>query len=155
MILWGGEDPSVYNTGYFYDPAQDQWTGTTTTVGAPTARSHMPGCWDGQEMIIWGGGSGGPHLDTGARYNPEIDAWSAPTTLVGAPAGRASFVAVWTGKEMIVWGGEENGVLVNTGGLYQPPGLGVGLYTGTVTLNVSMPHYITTQTIPVSLSVAP
>jgi hypothetical protein len=106
-------------------------------------------------MIIWGGGSGGPHLNTGARYNPEIDAWSAATPLAGAPAGRASFVAAWTGKEMIIWGGEENGTLVNTGGLYQPPILGFGPYTGAITITVSMPDHSATQTIQVSLSVAP
>src|SRR5204863_58303 len=26
MLLWGGEDPSKFNTGYFYDPASDMWT---------------------------------------------------------------------------------------------------------------------------------
>ena len=34
--VWGGENPGKFNAGYFYDPATNTWTGTTTTVGADT-----------------------------------------------------------------------------------------------------------------------
>jgi hypothetical protein len=152
MLIWGGEDPSKFATGYFYDPVADAWTGTTTLVGAPAARSHMPGVWTGREMVIWGGGSGGPHLSDGNRYIPETDTWTHPLPVTGAPAARAGFLGTWTGSEMIVWGGETNGTLINTGGRYRPPIPAIGTHTATITIT---PDHGEPVSFPVTLSVTP
>jgi hypothetical protein len=97
----------------------------------------MKGVWTGREMIIWGGGSGGPHLNTGGRYNPATDTWTGATPTAGSPNGRASFAMVWTGGRMIVWGGEENSTPVNTGGLYQPPIPAEGPHTAVISISAS------------------
>ena len=135
MVVWGGENPSKFDTGALYDPATDTWVGSTSTTGALSARSHMRSVWTGREMLIWGGGAGGPHFNTGARYNPATDTWSGPTPTAGAPGGRASFAMVWTGRSAIVWGGDENGTLVTTGGLYQPPIPALGSHAATITIS--------------------
>lgn len=59
MIIWGGYgyDGGIYNhldTGARYDPATLNWV-PTSTVDAPTGRSHHTAVWTGSEMIIWGG----------------------------------------------------------------------------------------------------
>jgi hypothetical protein len=78
-----------------------------TTVGAPAARKSPTSVWTGDEMIVWGGESGGSStLNTGARYNPSTDTWTPMTTL-NAPTARISHTATWTGTEMVVWGGDE------------------------------------------------
>jgi len=154
MVVWGGENPSKFDTGALYDPATDSWVGTTSTTGAPSARSHMKGVWTGREMIIWGGGSGGPHLNSGARYNPATDTWSGPTPTAGSPTGRASFAMVWTGSRMIVWGGDQDGTLVNTGGIYQPPIPAVGPHTSTISISAPGANN-SPQTIAIDLTVNP
>ena len=115
MIIWGGADPFVMNTGAKYSPSTDNWVATTTT-NAPAARALHTAVWTGSEMIVWGGGAS----DTGGRYNPIADSWTATST-TNAPAGRGLHTAVWTGSEMIVWGGNNsNGLPSNTGGKYNP-----------------------------------
>jgi N-acetylneuraminic acid mutarotase len=116
MIVWGGADPFVMNTGGVYDPATDSWTATSTT-NAPAARALHTAVWTGNEMIVWGGNAG---ENTGGRYNPATNSWMATST-TNAPTGRSSHTAVWTGSEMTVWGGNnENGLPSNTGGKYNP-----------------------------------
>jgi N-acetylneuraminic acid mutarotase len=154
MLIWGGENPSKFNSGYFYDPATNSWAGLTTTVGAPSARSHHSAVWTGSEMIVWGGGEGGPHLATGARYNPLDDVWTAETPTSGAPDGRASHVAVWTGTSMIVWGGEVNATLVNTGGIYGPPIPSLGTNRGSLTFTAAGANN-SPRTITVDLTAVP
>ncbi len=158
MIVWGGENPGKLNTGYFYDPSTDTWSGTTTSVGAPVARSHLEGVWTGQEMIVWGGSPGGSvALDTGARYNPVTDTWT-PTTVVGAPEARSIQVMAWTGSTMIVWGGVNPSTPINTGAIYRPPqptALALGLHTAHVTIAAHVGLNVYTQTVTVTLNVAP
>ena len=116
MIVWGGSATSSYtNTGARYNLSADSWT-TTSTTGAPDARSLMTALWSGQRMIIWGGRTATiSSLNTGGRYDPSSDGWQV-TTLTGAPSARSGHTAVWTGTEMIVWGGTS----VNDGGRYNP-----------------------------------
>lgn len=80
------------------------WT-STSTVGAPDARTAASGIWTGTEVIVWGGVDGNAGTkNTGARFNPINNAWTPMSTL-GAPSPRWAHTSVWTGQEMIVWGG--------------------------------------------------
>ena len=116
MIVWGGANPFILNTGGRYTPSTDSWVATTTT-NAPSARALHTAVWTGNEMIVWGGNAG---ENTGGRYNPTTNSWLATST-TNAPTGRSNQTAVWTGSEMIVWGGNNsNGLPSNTGGKYNP-----------------------------------
>lgn len=137
LFVWSG-DPAV--PGTFYDPVADTWSGSASTVGAPSTRLPEEGVWTGTEVIIWGGLTAwnGTPLDTGARYNPATDTWS-PMSTVGAPSARFAHMRVWTGSRMIVWGGEQPGYNYNnTGGLYDPA---TDTWTGaTSTVNAPTPR---------------
>ncbi len=115
MIVWGGANPFILNTGGRYTPSTDSWVATSTT-NAPGARALHTAVWTGNEMIVWGGNA----ENTGGRYNPATNSWMATST-TNAPTGREGHTAVWTGSEMIVWGGNNsNGLPSNTGGKYSP-----------------------------------
>src|SRR5260370_39385691 len=104
MIVWGGANANLLNTGGRYNPGSDSWVATSTT-GAPTARELHTAVWTGSEMIVWGGFASGPsYFNTGGRYDPSSGSWEATST-TGAPTAREIHTAVWTGSEMIVWGG--------------------------------------------------
>jgi len=104
MIVWGGENAFLENTGGRYDPSTDSWT-STSTAGAPCERRLHTAVWTGSEMIVWGGGSSDLSAwYTGGRYNPATDSWIETRRPVG-PMGRRGQTGVWTGNEMIVWGG--------------------------------------------------
>jgi hypothetical protein len=119
MIVWGGDTPSITNTGGRYDPVADSWS-ATTTMSAPVARFYHSGVWSGSRMIIWGGNdSGNVKLNTGGQYDPVGDSWTATTTM-GAPVARELHTAIWTGSRMIVWGGFDASNPLNTGGQYNP-----------------------------------
>ena len=129
MIVWGGWNDSLLNTGGRYNPSTDSWTATTTS-NAPSARYDHTAVWTGSEMIVWGGIDESGYSNTGGRYNPTADSWTATTT-TNAPEGRDFHTAVWTGNEMIVWGGG-GGVALNTGGRYNPS---TNSWTATSTTN--------------------
>jgi hypothetical protein len=116
MIVWGGYNGSLLNTGGKYNPSTDSWAAANIT-NAPAGRVAHTAVWTGSEMIVWGG-QNGPVLNTGGRYNPITDTWTATAT-TNAPTGRYYHTAVWTGSEMIIWGGWTGGPL-NTGGRYDP-----------------------------------
>lgn len=119
FLVWGD---GLGQSGTFYDPAGDAWSGSTSTTDAPDARILFSAVWTGTEMIVWGGITswGGTPLNTGGRYNPTTDTWTATST-VNAPSPRFAHTAVWTGSRMIVWGGDEGGFgYQNTGGIYDP-----------------------------------
>ena len=115
MVVWGG---GVYlNTGGRYDPVADTWA-STSSVGAPSARTYHTAIWTGNVMVVWGGYDDASALATGGRYDPVADTWT-PTSSVGAPAGRCFHTAIWTGSAMLVWGGVGL-VAFDTGGQYDP-----------------------------------
>lgn len=117
LLIWSGD---AATPGKFYDPVSDTWSGSATTVNAPSNRTDFSAVWTGTEMIVWGGLSSGTPLNTGARYNPASDTWTTMST-VGAPSARFAHRAVWTGTRMIAWGGEQPGFNYNnTGGIYDP-----------------------------------
>ena len=121
MIIWGGYffdgiSFHYFNTGGRYNPQLDSWM-ATTTADAPEARSIHTAVWSGNEMIVWGGETGGStRFNTGGRYDPGTDTWLA-TSIINAPAARYDHTAVWTGNEMIVWGGISFGY-TGSGGRY-------------------------------------
>src|SRR5262245_46851933 len=123
MIVWGGYccvPPRGLNTGGRYNPSTDSWTDTSTN-NAPAGRFYHTAVWTGigNEMIVWGGNTGGI-TNTGGRYNPSTDSWT-DTSTTNAPSARDLHTAVWTGSEMIVWGGRDAiSPLTDTGGRYNP-----------------------------------
>ena len=95
MIVWGGADPGVLDTGGRYDSSSDFWT-PTNTANAPSRRGLHTAVWTGSEMIVWGG-YGNPATNTGGRYDPDTDTWTATNT-TNAPDGRYEHTAVWEGE---------------------------------------------------------
>ena len=135
LLVWGD---NLTQTGVFYDPVGDAWSGSTTTTGAPSTRILFSSEWTGKEFIIWGGLTfwGGTALNTGARYDPAADSW-APMSTTGAPSARFAHTAVWTGTRMIVWGGDGGGFsYTNTGAAYDPA---TDTWNGTTTLTGAPP----------------
>src|SRR5207302_3814051 len=113
MIVWGGLNDNLLNSGGRYNPSTDNWVATSTT-NAPGARSGHTAVWTGTEMIVWGATAD----TTGGRYNPVTNNCPATST-TNAPDFRYYHTAVWTGTEMVVWGGA-NFLALNTGGRYNP-----------------------------------
>ncbi len=117
MIIWGGSDGGLLNTGSRYYSPADTWIPMRTPhpVLQLAPRSGAAAVWTGSDMIIWGGHYYGGYYNTGAIYHrnldPDSDPWE-PTPMTNVPSPRAAN-AVWTGTEMIVWGGSTND---NTGG---------------------------------------
>ncbi len=75
MVIWGGGNGSgsnyLLNSGGIYNPVNDSWDSTTTS-GAPAARSYHTAVWTGSAMIIWGG-TNVNYLNTGGKYtNPTL-----------------------------------------------------------------------------------
>jgi hypothetical protein len=70
MIVWGGLAGSSYpNTGSRYDPNGNAWTPTSTGVNVPSGRELLTAAFTGNEMIVWGGDTGGARfVSTGGRY---------------------------------------------------------------------------------------
>jgi hypothetical protein len=81
MIVWGGYDGVLLNTGGRYDPATDNWTMMSTT-NAPSAREHHEAVWTGTAMVV-SGGRRGAQLDAGGQYDPATDAWTATSLAAG------------------------------------------------------------------------
>ncbi len=107
MIIWGGDEGYVQNTGSRYNPTANTWTPLNTSSSLVARRNHVA-VWTGSQMLVWGGTAGYvTFYNDGARYNPATDAWS-PMTMLNAPSPRENATAVWTGSKMVVWGGTTN-----------------------------------------------
>jgi hypothetical protein len=102
MIVWGGTDGTLFNTGGQYDPVGNSWTPTATTAGVPSGRTYHTAVWTGTRMIVWVG-SDGTDTNTGGQYDPVGNSWTPTATTAGVPSGRSYHTAVWTGSKMIVW----------------------------------------------------
>ena len=103
LIYWGGDaschEGPVHSEGAAFDSSTRTWRALSP---APIdGRSSAAAVWTGEELIVWGGWSGGDRGD-GAAYRPSTDEWRM---LSESPLGpRVPVAAVWTGSEMIVWG---------------------------------------------------
>jgi galactose oxidase-like protein len=89
-------------------------------------RTGAAAVWTGQQMLVWGGGSGSQSEELrsdGAAYDPATNRWS--TLPAGPLAGRTEMASVWTGQDMFIWGGYDNDSpgsfhATDTGALYDP-----------------------------------
>ena len=109
LIIWGGtatsyESANNMNSGAFFNPETNTWTGATNLVGAPAVRYDHEVIWTGNEMVVFGGIGNGTSLKTGSRFNPSTNTWGAATSTIGAPSV-SRHALVWTGTEMYVSGG--------------------------------------------------
>lgn len=102
----GGSEQIPASVLGVYDPTTDRWTEAATSPHP--ARYGATLVWTGEELIVWGGTSGGddPAASPGAHgiaYDPTADRWRE---LPDAPIEpRLLHSAVWTGQRMVVWGG--------------------------------------------------
>ncbi|MBI3098035.1 MAG: hypothetical protein HYY93_07305 [Planctomycetes bacterium] len=125
MVVWGGDlgGGTFANTGGKYDPGTgpgtDSWTGSTTTVNAPTARFGPRAAWTGSRVFVWSGTNPGNtiYYNTGGLYDPVGDSWTT-TSVDGAPAGRMNPSCVWTGSRILIWGGDSATPAHGDGALY-------------------------------------
>lgn len=104
---------TTLNGGFTF--VQNYW-GSISNEGAPTAREFHSAIWTGQAMIVWGGQTVDGPTQSGGVYDPITNTWS-PTSLVNAPSARYLHHAIWTGSKMIIWAGESN---INNGAMYDP-----------------------------------
>jgi N-acetylneuraminic acid mutarotase len=109
MIVWGGTEATVFDSGGSYDPATDTWAGIAS---GGIARYAHTAVWTGSRMIAWGGwGASGGLGGAAAIYDPAANLWSfSQDPLPGndpPPTARINHSAVWTGLRMIVWGGQK------------------------------------------------
>ena len=72
MIIWGGIDGGILNTGGQYDPVTDSWITTSTNGNMPNGRGYFTAIWTGNEMLIWGGYDGIQHTNSLGIYNPYV-----------------------------------------------------------------------------------
>ena len=82
LAVWTGRGLLAYSfiaggeydaSGALYDPATNQWH-PMQMEGAPSMRAGSALAWSGEELFVWGGGTGGATLDSvlgdGARFHP-------------------------------------------------------------------------------------
>lgn len=55
MIVWGGVDSAITNTGGFYDPDTDSWQVMSVENNTPPPRAEHTAIWNGSKVLIWGG----------------------------------------------------------------------------------------------------
>jgi hypothetical protein len=90
---------------------------TEFDLGPLTPRTGHSVIWTGEEVIVWGGESGGEPMSSfadGAAFNPVADSWRHIAESPLSP--RAFHVVVWTGSEMLIVGGFG----VRNGAAYDP-----------------------------------
>jgi N-acetylneuraminic acid mutarotase len=124
MIIWGGRNESLLNSGSRYSPATDTWTALPIGSACPSERYSHSAVWTGSEMIIWGGRDlHGNMFHSGGIFAPQTDCWRTISEGEGCPTGRSFHSALWTGAEMIIWGGmgdRSETTYFNTGARYSP-----------------------------------
>ncbi len=104
LLVWGGNTlapvsmaPTSYADGARYDLATDTWQMIDGSGGAVARASHQA-VWDGNRMLVWGGGWNDPGIPPPQSYDPVARTW-APISLVGAPAiGATVRQSLWTGR---------------------------------------------------------
>lgn len=117
MIIWGGQDiPLLQNSwsnaalsdGGMFDPYTNTWTSMSQPISAIISpRQLHSAVWTGNEMIIWGGGTGGMlSSNQGYIYNIATDTWSLLCVQNQPSISQRSWVGfdVWTGDKLIIWG---------------------------------------------------
>ena len=131
VLIWGGNGTA--GAGASYDPANDVWTGSLSTVNEPAMRAGHSAVWTGSRMLVWGGEGPLGYFQDGGIYDPIGNSWQT-MSLSGAPSQRTGQATAWTGTEMLVWGGSYFGSELGTGGRFNP-----GSNAWTAMSNVSAP----------------
>ena len=73
LLVWGGESTAPNTTASFftdggrYNPTANQWA-AITSQGAPAGRAAHTANWTGNEMLVWGGGSGAGNFNDTSGY---------------------------------------------------------------------------------------
>ncbi len=107
-------DPRAW--AYLPPPLDHGWTRLSEP---PVRRSSPAEVWDGKELLVWGGstgGGGGPSPD-GFALDPTTNTWRS---LPPAPIARSGASGVWTGSEAIFWGGFDGETGAVDGAAYDP-----------------------------------
>jgi hypothetical protein len=61
--------------------------------------------WTGQEMIVWGGVSGGTQVADGAAFDPAAGSWRVLGPAPSGVLGGGGSAAAWTGHVAVFWAG--------------------------------------------------
>ncbi len=91
MVVWGGTNGAVSNTGGLYDPSTDSWTAMATR-NAPRPSEHASANWTGSAVAVWSGDDAA-HANPAGRYDPMTDAWSALPSVPSPDPDRDAVVA--------------------------------------------------------------
>lgn len=108
MIVWGGSNAAATdperrwpNDAAAYNPRRYRWR---RLPRPPLQAADLAvGIWARDEVIVWGGSTGGG----GAAYRPSTNHWRRIAD--GPLEGRTNAAAVWTGDELLIWGGTSPG----------------------------------------------
>jgi hypothetical protein len=83
--------PASFARAAAYDPKTDTWR----RLASPPAPAAGVGVWDGNELLVAGGGR------TALAYDPASDRWHR---LAPLPAPLLAQAMVWTGTRVLLWG---------------------------------------------------
>jgi hypothetical protein len=106
IFVWGGyRDGESLDDGAYFDETTSTWH-TVSRDGAPSPRSNVGACWNGREIVLFGGqDSDGNPLGDGFAYDPATNTWrTLPTE--NAPRARWGAILVCHNNETLVWSGK-------------------------------------------------
>lgn len=117
VVIFGGAigDAGKYNITddvYLYDLTQNKWK-ELVTENTPTARAaHAATCVDDQQLVIYGGATGGGSLSLDDLYILDLRrepqyAWMTVPTRGATPGRRYGHVMVYSKPNLIVFGGND------------------------------------------------
>lgn len=117
VVIFGGAigDAGKYNITddvYLYDLTQNKWK-ELVTENTPTARAaHAATCVDDQQLVIYGGATGGGSLSLDDLYILDLRRepkyiWMAVPTKGATPGRRYGHVMVYSKPNLIVFGGND------------------------------------------------
>lgn len=121
MITYGGQTVSGVESNSFAMLRKDgsgnwEWLTPTITGTPPGARGYHSAVWTGEEMLVFGGGTGAGNTNTTyslKENTPGQWEWAELSTSGTPPSARSEHSAVWTGSEMLVFGGVANISVLN------------------------------------------
>ena len=130
LIVWGGFLQNVPrietgDDGAAFDPSTRTWR---LLPPGPSRRGEHLAVWDGNAMLVWGGGyeqCGPDSCDQGARadgmaYDPQTNSWRP---MSASPlSARSGSLGAWDGAELLVIGGASpsGGSFAHDGAAYDP-----------------------------------
>lgn len=117
VVIFGGAvgDAGKYNItddAYLYDLSQNKWK-RLKTENTPTARAaHAAACVDDQQLVIYGGATGGGSLSVDDLYILDLRrepkySWMTVPTKGPTPGRRYGHVMVYSKPNLIIFGGND------------------------------------------------